>query len=324
MMKNSRKTFIKVLQRLLVLATLITMIVIGIFLWNLVSNTPNDDEPPIVTEPEYVFTLEDYTYYKSDELDFNFVIVDIKISSNVSIKLPLSTLSTSEGISLSSTDSYLSELASNNLKPSLKGLSFSFNSDSKELIATIFIPVQSKILTEIRLNSNVVPYSEVKIDLSNTSKLGNIADLKLEDNTVINDPNEDLSFTLGFSDYFEPSNFYTVGANGENVSVDLSTGYKIFGISYIVENSSTFSYKISSAELIIEGFSSFQLLNPEYLVVSITNLATISLLESKEGLLFFVLPSQDINVFSYNKNMISLKLNFANNQEMIIENAIGN
>ncbi|MDP3442454.1 MAG: hypothetical protein Q8T08_06285, partial [Ignavibacteria bacterium] len=265
-----------------------------------------------------------YTYYKSDELDFNFVIVDIKISSNVSIKLPLSTLTTSEGISLSSTDTYLSELASNNLKPSLKGLSFSFNSDSKELIATIFIPVQSKILTEIRLNSNVVPYSEVKIDLSNTSKLGNIADLKLEDNTVINDPNEDLTFTLGFSDYFEPSNFYTVGADGKSMSVDISTGSKIFGINYTVVNKTDFSYKISSAELVIKGVTSYPLMNPEYLLMSTTNLASIGLLESQTGVLFFLTPALDPDIFSYPKENIQVKLTFSNNQEMIIENAIGN
>lgn len=321
-MKKTQKTITKVFQGLLVLATLITMIVLGIFLWNIISNTPNEEEPPIVTQQEYNFVLEDYIYYKSEDLDFNFIIADIKVTSNVAIKLPLSTLSTSEGISLASTDNYLSELANNNYKPSKKGLSFSFNSDSKELSVTIFIPVQSKVLSELRVNSNVSPYSEMKINLNDSTKLGDITELKLEDTTIINNPNDDLSFTLEFSDYFEPSNFYTIGTDGKSMSVDISTSSKVFGIKYTVTNDSDFSYKISDAQILLDT-NSFPLMNPEYLLMSTTNLASISLLDSQSGVLFFLVPS-DLDVYTYPKDKVKVKLTFSNNQEMILENAIGN
>jgi len=321
-MKKTQKTITKVFQGLLVFATLITMIVLGIFLWNIISNTPNEEEPPIVTQQEYNFVLEDYIYYKSEDLDFNFIIADIKVTSNVAIKLPLSTLSTSEGISLASTDNYLSELANNNYKPSKKGLSFSFNSDSKELSVTIFIPVQSKVLSELRVNSNVSPYSEMKINLNDSTKLGDITELKLEDTTIINNPNDDLSFTLEFSDYFEPSNFYTIGTDGKSMSVDISTSSKVFGIKYTVTNDSDFSYKISDAQILLDT-NSFPLMNPEYLLMSTTNLASISLLDSQSGVLFFLVPS-DLDVYTYPKDKVKVKLTFSNNQEMILENAIGN
>jgi len=321
-MKKTQKTITKVFQGLLVLATLITMIVLGIFLWNIISNNPNEEEPPIVTKQEYNFVLEDYIYYKSDDLDFNFIIADIKVTSNVTIKLPLSTLSTSEGISLASTDNYLSELANNNYKPSKKGLSFSFNSDSKELSVTIFIPVQSKVLSELRVNSNVLPYSEIKINLNESSKLGDITELKLEDTTIINNPNDDLSFTLEFSDYFEPSNFYTIGTDGKSMSVDISTSSKVFGIKYTVTNDTDFSYKISDAQILLDT-NSFPLMNPEYLLMSTTNLASISLLDSQSGVLFFLVPS-DLDVYTYPKDKVQVKLYFSNNQEMLLENAIGN
>lgn len=321
-MKKTQKTITKVFQGLLVLATLITMIVLGIFLWNIISNTPNEEEPPIVTQQEYNFVLEDYIYYKSEDLDFNFIIADIKVTSNVAIKLPLSTLSTSEGISLASTDNYLSELANNNYKPSKKGLSFSFNSDFKELSVTIFIPVQSKVLSELRVNSNVSPYSEIKINLNDSTKLGDITELKLEDTTIINNPNDDLSFTLEFSDYFEPSNFYTIGTDGKSMSVDISTSSKVFGIKYTVTNDTDFSYKISDAQILLDT-NSFPLMNPEYLLMSTTNLASISLLDSQSGVLFFLVPS-DLDVYTYPKDKVKVKLTFSNNQEMILENAIGN
>lgn len=322
MMKKIQNTLTKVLQGLLILATLITMIALGIFLWSIISNNPNEEEPPIVTKQEHNFTLVDYVYYKSDDLDFNFIIADIKVTANVAIKLPLSTLSTSEGISLALTDNYLSELANNNYKPSKKGLSFSFNSDSKELTTTIFIPVQSKVLSELRVNSSVAPYSEMKINLNDSTKYGDITELKLEDTTIINNPNEDLTFSLEFSDYFEPSNFYTIGSDGKSMSVDISTNSKVFGIKYTVINDSDFSYKISDAEIILDT-TRFPLMNPEFLLMSTTNLASISLLDSQSGVLFFLVPS-DIDVYTYPKDKVQVKLYFSNNQEMILENAIGN
>jgi len=322
MMKKIQNTLTKVLQGLLILATLITMIALGIFLWSIISNNPNEEEPPIVTKQEHNFTLVDYVYYKSDDLDFNFIIADIKVTANVAIKLPLSTLSTSEGISLALTDNYLSELANNNYKPSKKGLSFSFNSDSKELTTTIFIPVQSKVLSELRVNSSVAPYSEMKINLNDSTKYGDITELKLEDTTIINNPNDDLTFSLEFSDYFEPSNFYTIGSDGKSMSVDISTNSKVFGIKYTVINDSDFSYKISDAEIILDT-TRFPLMNPEFLLMSTTNLASISLLDSQSGVLFFLVPS-DIDVYTYPKDKVQVKLYFSNNQEMILENAIGN
>ncbi len=323
MMKKTQKTLIKVLQGILILTTLVTMIALGIFLWNLISNTPNEEEPPIVTNPDYVFVLNDYTYYKSDDLDFNFIIADVTITSNVVIKLPLSTLTTSENISLASTDDYLSILATNNLKPGLKGLSFSFNSDAKTVSASIFIPVMSKTLSEVRLTSNVPSYTELKIDLTNQSKLGDISTLKITDDTVVNNPNEDLTFTFGFADYFEPSNFYTVGPDGKAMSVDIGTNNKVFGISYTVVNSDDFSYKINQAELIVKGVNTFPLMNPEYLLMSTTNLASVGLVDSQTGVLFFLVPAIDSDMFSYPKENIQVKLTFSNNEEMLIENAIG-
>lgn len=57
--------------------------------------------------------------------------------------------------------------------------------------------------------------------------------------------------------------------------------------------------------------------------MSTTNLASISLLDSQSGVLFFLVPS-DIDVYTYPKDKVQVKLYFSNNQEMILENAIGN
>ena len=107
----------------------------------------------------------------------------------------------------------------------------------------------------------------MKINLNDSTKYGDITELKLEDTTIINNPNDDLTFSLEFSDYFEPSNFYTIGSDGKSMSVDISTNSKVFGIKYTVINDSDFSYKISDAEIILDT-TRFPLMNPEFLLIS--------------------------------------------------------
>jgi len=75
--------------------------------------------------------------------------------------------------------------------------------------------------------------------------------------------------------------------------------------------------------LIVKGVNNFPLMNPEYLLMSTTNLASVGLVDSQTGVLFFLVPAIDSDIFSYPKENIQVKLTFSNNEEMLIENAIG-
>ena len=325
MMKKIQNTFTKVLQGLLVVATLITMIALGIFLWNIISNNPNEEKPPIVdpsVKQTFAFEVKDFTLFEIEEFGFDFILANIHVESNKPINLSLSHFVTSEGVQLNSVDNYLSTIESlgynfGDYKPV-----FSLSSTDNTLDAMLFIPIKDKDLTSIDLNINIYPNHVLNFDLENPTKIGTVLDLELDKSGL--NPSEDLTFTFSYADYFEPSNFYTIGSNGENVTVDLGTNIQILGIKFKVENSGTFKYRVANAEFKIDGVTSYPLLNPEYLLVNSVNLASISLTENSEGLLFFTVPSVNFSISSYGKDKFSINIVFTNNQELIINNALGN
>jgi|GEM_PF-1285110 len=326
MMKNTRKTFIKVLQGLLVLATLITMIVIGIFLWNLVSNTPNDDEPPIVnTEESFEFSIVDYEYFKFEDLDFNVLIATIRLNANYAYNIPLSKLKTSENIFLNDIDSYLSQLQEANYKPSNSGLVFSIYGSDSELQKdfTVFIPVRSKNLSKLTISSLVKPYSEMEFDLSDSSKWIDSSTLKIEDNTV--SATDDLSAEFVFMDYYIQSNFYTLDANNKETTVDFPSNSKVLGVKLTINNSnSEILYKINSAKILYPTDQVVNTLDSNIQLFYEVNLLTETLDDTAQGVLFFLVQSDGTNIMTLPKSDLTLILELSNGESVSFSQLIGN
>ena len=324
-MTKMKNIALNVIKTIFVLAVLSFMIVAGIFIWNLIVKEPAIDDP-IVNDPTvqqtFEFSVNEFTLFEIEEFGFDFILADIHVKSNKPINISLSHFTTSENIQLNSVDQYLGHIEAAGYTFGDYDVMFTLDSPSTEMDALLFIPIVNTEITALDVNINLYPSSILSFDLNNPTTIGTKSYLGL-DETGLN-PSEDLTFTYGYADYFEPSNFYTVGSNGENVSVDLGTNTRILGISYTVENSSAFKYKISNAEFIIDGVTSFPLMNPEYLLVNTVNLASTSLIDKNEGLLFFILPSQNSSLSSYGKDKLNIKIIFSNNQEMIVKNALGN
>jgi hypothetical protein len=325
-MKKTQKTFIKVLQGLLVFATLVSMIVIGIFLWNLVSNTPNDDEPPVVNKEEsYEFSIVDYEYFKFDELDFNVLIVTLRINANFSYSIPLSKLKTSENIYLNEIDSYLKLLQELNYKPSDTGLVFSLDANENELIKdfTLFIPVKSKNLNSLEISSLVKPFSKISFDLTDSSKWGDIQRLVIEDSSE--NASENLSADYLFMDYYIQSNFYTMDGENKETTVDFPTNSKVLGVKLKLSNKSTeIQYKISKARILYPVNQEVDTLDSSILLLYEVNLLTQMIDDSSEGVLFFLVPSVEINFLTLNKADLTLILELSNGEIVTFSELIGN
>ena len=252
MMKKTQKTITKLFQGLLVLATLITMIVLGIFLWNLISNTPNEEEPPIVSKDEsYEMSVVDYEYFKFDDLDFNVLIAKIKVQSKFEYNIPLSKLRTSENIYLNDIDSFLKTLQDSNYKPSDTGLVFSLDAKENELEKefTLFIPIRSKNINNLEVSSLVKPYSKLSFDLTDTNKWGDTQKLVIEEDTEL--ASENISAEYILMDYYFQSNFYTMSEGNKETTVDFPTNTKVLGIKLILSNKrSTMQYKINKSKIL--------------------------------------------------------------------------
>ena len=325
MMKKTQKTITKLFQGLLVLATLITMIVLGIFLWNLISNTQNEEEPPIVSKDEsYEMSVVDYEYFKFDDLDFNVLIAKIKVQSKFEYNIPLSKLRTSENIYLNDIDSFLKTLQDSNYKPSDTGLVFSLDAKENELEKefTLFIPIRSKNINNLEVSSLVKPYSKLSFDLTDTNKWGDTQKLVIEEDTEL--ASENISAEYILMDYYFQSNFYTMSEGNKETTVDFPTNTKVLGIKLILSNkSSTMQYKINKAKILYSDNQEVDTLDPEILLMYEVNLLTQTIAESVEGVLFFLVPSGEVDFLKLNKGELTLILELSNGENVTFTELIG-
>lgn len=326
MMKKIQKTISKLFQGLLVVATLITMIVLGIFLWNLISNTPNEEEPPIVSKEEsYEFSVIDYEYFKFEELDFNVLIARIKIKSNFEYNIPLSKLKTSENVYLNDIDSYLLALQNANYKPSDTGLVFSLDANENELEKefNLFIPVKSKNINKIEINSLVKPYSKLVFDLTDSNKWGDIQNLIIEDNSETAYDNIEVNYIS--MDYYIRSNFYRMSDENKETTVDFPTNTKVLGVKLSLKNDSQeIQYKISKARIVYNTNEEVITLDSSILLSYEVNLLTQTIVSSTEGVLFFLVPSEGINFLELSNQNMTLILDLSNGESLSYSGLIGN
>jgi len=316
MKRRVRRPFLNVVKMILVLFLSVLIVTLSIFIYNLLNKTEN---PPVIQEEQntYAFTLIDYEVYLPEEVDFGFVIAEINVSSNVPINLGLDVLSTSDGLLLSKTDAYLTQLQSANLKPGTHNLSFTLSSNEKDLRAYIFIPfLKATQQDTLTLVSSMVPFNQLTLNLKDTTKFGNL-DLIKQANTVSTLEN-DLSIQIEYVDLFDPSNFYTLDANGQSLTIEFSSQDQIYGISILTNNASLNAYKVSDAKLIIDGVGEYGLLNPDILLSQTTNLTKLTLLKENHGFVFFALPSDQIKLLSYDSTKVHLALSFVSGEEIII------
>lgn len=325
-MKKSQKTFVKTLQGLLIFATLVAMIVLGIFLWNLISNTSNEEEPPVVNaEDAFEFSIVDYEYYKFEELDFNVLIATVHLKSNYSYNIPLSKLRTSENIYLNDVDAYLYDLQVAKFKPSNSTLDFTIIGSETELEKDfmLFIPVRSKDVNSVSLSSLVKPYSEMKFDLTDESKWKDKSILSIEDTSV--SATDYIDAELLFKDYYIQSNFYTLDDNNRETTVEFPSNTRVLGVKLNLTNTNKdVSYKINSAKILYPTNQVVSTMNPDILLVYETNLLTETLDSSSQGVLFFLVPGDGQDILEFSKSELTLVLELSNGESVSFTELIGN
>lgn len=146
----------------------------------------NQEKPDVTTELDNVkIDLVDYTVYEVDDVDFRFIIARVRVKANDTTNIDLSHFETSEGIKLSAVDKYVSKLENNNLFLGKQNVWFELVSSNTNYIARIFIPIDSKSLTEVSVKTDFGNNKEMKFSLSDPK--GNADDLKYEADDIISD-----------------------------------------------------------------------------------------------------------------------------------------
>ncbi len=149
------------------------------------STIVGQDKPNANTQFDDInIDLVDYTTYKFDDLDFNFVIARIRVQANEATNIDLSHFTTSENISLNNYSNYVSELESKSYFLGKQNVWFELVSVENEYISNIFIPINDKNLETIEV-TNDIDQSVMTFDLSNN--LGTKEMLQYEANDIISD-----------------------------------------------------------------------------------------------------------------------------------------
>lgn len=284
------------------------MVALGIFLWSLVSDTPKEEEPPIVdpsVKQTFNFEVKDFTLFKIEEFEFNFLLANIQIDSNKPINLSLSHFTTSEGIQLNSVDNYLNAIESAGYNFGDYNPVFSLSSSENILNAVLFIPIKDKKLDTLELNVNIYPSYTMNLDLTNPTKTGTKEDLGLNLSNI--DPSMVASISVLRKTMISPSEFYQLDSNGNRVEANFTSQSQIIGIKIDVTSKISESFRITNAQ-IKNGGMVYDAVNKSFLIDGVTNLNNEYINESATGFLFFEVLG-DVSLSSFTEVHIFFSTN---------------
>ncbi len=186
----------------------------------------------------------------------------------------------------------------------------------------MFIPIRSKNINNLELISLVKPYSELVFDLTDTNKWKETQTLVIEDNSELASNNISAEYIL--MDYYFQSNFYTMSDDSKETTVEFPTNSKVLGVKLILRNkSSNLEYKINKAKILYSQNQEVDTLDPEIQLMYEVNLLTQTIDGLVEGVLFFLVPSGEIDFLKLNKGELTLILELSNGENVTFTELIG-
>lgn len=271
---------------------------------NDVINTDNPAETETIKE--FSIDLVDYTVYKPENTDFNFIVARLRFKDVKPINYSLGSLYTDEKtVKVSDISKYSETLESEEIYLGAKNISYQIKSDSNSEIFNVFIPVSDRTRNSLTLY-DAVGKNEIVFDL--TKNVGNISDLQYHTGSESEISTEDYSFTVTNA-YIENS-FYQDGNEYNYPST-----VKIY--TFVIEISS-----LSNKELILEDAvfvadgtnEEIHALDASITSMKINNLISKKVKEGDKGALFFEIYKPEESDINYNG---TLKLKFSNNDNYL-------
>lgn len=112
-------------------------------------------------------TSNSYDVYKPEDLDFGFIVADLHIATTKIVNIPLSSFTTSEGISLDEIDSYVTSLQEHSYSLTSINIASALNAQGSGFNAKVFIPIKDKSLSSIKVTCNFSTRNDLSYDLTN-------------------------------------------------------------------------------------------------------------------------------------------------------------
>jgi len=287
----------------------------GLFVWNtfFAGEPEPDDEDPIIVETVIDVALKDATVFRLKELDFQFVIAELTVTSNKKIDLGLEMFSTSEGIALNNVSFYIDKIKENGLTLEKLGLADAFRSDEKSITAKVFIPILDKAAKSLTLSVNLTKKIDLNFDLSIAT--GTKYEIGLTNADLITDGNS-YKITLGKMISLKNEPVFQSTPGGERDPYDFSETSNLVALEISIEGLNSSSVGIDDAQFIADGSTiSAYALTKSYTSDGYLNVIDMAVTEGKTGYLYLQINDVDESLLDRNG---TLKLKLTGSQEWII------
>jgi hypothetical protein len=207
------------------------------------------DEDPVVVETTVNVVLKDATVFRFDELDFQFVLAQLEVTSNKPLDIGLEMFSTNEGIALSKVAFYMDKLKEMGFSLDKFNVADSFVSEAKTLKKYVFIPVMDKGATVSTLTVNLNKAITIPLDLSIAT--GTKDQVGLIQSDVITDK---TSYRITLGPIVEingmPMQFTT--PSGDASLVDFSDVSTMFAVQFTIESMGGSAVGLENAKFMID------------------------------------------------------------------------
>jgi len=257
--------------------------------------------------------LVEYTHYRLDELDFQFVIAKIRFKADEPVHVSLEHFKTSEGIILNQVDNYVNELESNALFLGKQNVWFEIISQEKSVISNIFIPVNNKDLEEVTV-SNDFNKDVLTFKLNNPTGTKDLLSYQPDD--VITDGK---TYQMKVSSAFEITGdtitrTYPDGYSEEYISPSTAQihAFRVDAVSlwgdHLVIESAVYTVK--------ETNETFEAFNEQFSTMKYQNLINKTITDTDSGVLFFETLNPGENPITY-QGVLKLKIKGQENEIII-------
>ncbi len=298
MMKKTHRAFYGATRIMIILFFTAMIILTAVFVWNLADPLHQNPEPEQTDDPKetrqtFEFSTDTYTLYDLDELDFNFVIATLNVSSNQPINLSLSHFETSEFIKLNNVDYYLKRFEETGYYFKEQNLVFSLTSPDSSLQAILFIPILNKDADSIDITISLAPQRVLSLDLTQAT-VGTLADFGVNQDNL--NPEMIADITALFKSTVSTTEFYQLDQNGNRIEANFTSQSQIIGVKLSIENKSSIPFRLTKAVIKSSSANFYDAVDESYRIDGITNLSSMYITDTAEGYLFFEVLGQELNV----------------------------
>ena len=240
---------------LLIIIPIVMSIIMSISLvvFDLYFYTYDAEKEVVLPTPEAIaqevnITLNNYIVFDFDDLDFNFMVVDVTLTSNEVMDMIFDDIYTSEDIFISNYSTYIETLTNSGLDINIQNVDFDLPKDMESYTVRLFVPIINKDIKSIDLIFG--RYENVQITLDQTVKAGTkeMLGFNAQDEAKLARLDAGTIKVLDVSDFSGKTIYETM--DGKTEATEFPATAKIHAILLEIDVDEDASIKISTAKYI--------------------------------------------------------------------------